>query len=83
MKTQDLIINNIKRGFNGCHLRSVSHVVKRLSIDYGCNIEVVESAENSLKLAFDVEDAFVVEFVLSTNPINGLQNWCTDIKIVE
>lgn len=49
----------------------------------GCEVEVVESAENSLKLKLIVEDdSLVIDFTKEVGA-NGLQNWCTNIDFVE
>jgi hypothetical protein len=82
MKTKELILAYIKRGFNGCHLRSSNDVVERLKKDFGCNITAT-TTEHSLILTFDVEEGLAIQFDLQTNPLNGLKNWCTNIKIVE
>jgi hypothetical protein len=41
------------------------------------------TTEHSLILTFDVEEGLAIQFDLQTNPLNGLKNWCTNIKIVE
>lgn len=83
MKTKDLVVHYINRGFNGCHLRSESDLIDRLSADFGCAIGVEKKPNDTLHLHFDVEDGLVIEIQLLPNPINGMKNWCRNIKIVE
>ena len=82
MKATTLIVNYIKRGFNGCHLRSTADVVERLQDDFGCNIAVVNVTDNSFVLRFEVEGGLDIQFILAENPLNGLVNWVREIKII-
>ena len=52
MRTKDLVLYYIRRCFNGCYLPSNDFITDRIKADMGCEVEVVESAENSLKLSF-------------------------------
>lgn len=83
MRTKDLILHYIKRCFNGCYLPSNDFITDRIKADMGCEVEVVELAENSLKLKLIVEDdGLVIDFTKEVGA-NGLQNWCTNIDFVE
>lgn len=83
MKTKDLILNYIKRGFKGVYLPSADFIVEHISTNMGCEVEVVENSQNSLKLRLVVEDDnLVIDFTKEVGQTT-IQNWCTDIKFVE
>lgn len=83
MKTKDLILNYIKRGFKGVYLPSADFIVEHISTNMGCVVEVVEESKNSLKLKLVVEDDnLVIDFTKEVGQ-TAIQNWCTDIKFVE
>lgn len=83
MKTKDLILNHIKRAFNGVYLPSIDIITDYISTNMGCVVEVVENAKNSLKLRLVVEDDnLVIDFTKEVGQ-TGIQNWCTDIKFIE
>ena len=82
MRTKDLILFYIKRCFNGCYLPSNDFITDRIKADMGCEVEVVESAENALKIKLVVDDDnLIIEFTKQMGA-NGLNNWCTEIKFV-
>lgn len=83
MRTKDLILNYIKRGFKGVYLPSADFIVEHISTNMGCVVEVVENSQNSLKLRLVVEDDnLVIDFTKEVGQTT-IQNWCTDIKFVE
>ena len=82
MKAENLVVNYIKRGFLGCHLRSTADVVERLQDDLGCSISVVNTTETSFTLRFEVEGGLDIQFILAENPLNGIINWVREIKII-
>ena len=79
MRTKDLILFYIKRCFNGCYLPSNDFITERIKTDMGCEVEVVESAENALKIKLNVEDDNLVVVFTKQLGANGLNNWCTNI----
>jgi hypothetical protein len=83
MRTKDLILNYIKRGFKGVYLPSADYVVDHIVTNMGCEVEIVENSQNSLKLKLVVEDDNLIMDFTKTLGQTTLQNWCTDIKFVE
>lgn len=83
MRTKDLILNYIKRAFNGVYLPSVDIITDHITTNMGCEVEVVETAENALKLRLVVEDNNLVVVFTKSEGLNGLKNWCSNIQFAE
>ena len=83
MRTKDLLLHYIKRGFKGCYLPSNDLIIDHIKTNMGCNVEVVEDTTNGLKLRLVVEDDnLIINFTKSIGQTQ-IQNWCTEINFVE